>query len=148
MEQIINFRATIDAFNEYEFALFCTKMYQQYNKRQLIIKSLFHLFIDESKHNKYENVTKINTIVTNIMDLRKKKQLISESTVDTNNAQITINNVPSPLLAHIASYLILSQQTSLIKCNRYICSSLLSSPSRILCVNEFWYTLYKDNHGP
>eukprot|EP01084_Bolivina_argentea_P014970 27989_1 len=116
MQQVINFREAIDGFNQYEFQLFCSKMYKQYNKRELIIKSLFYLFLEESKHNQYDNVIKINKIVKTIMDSRKKSQVISKSIIKNNTSntstKITINNLPSTLITNISSYLILNQQTS------------------------------------
>eukprot|EP01084_Bolivina_argentea_P014971 27990_1 len=146
MQQVINFREAIDGFNQYEFQLFCSKMYKQYNKRELIIKSLFYLFLEESKHNQYENILTINKIIKNIMDLRKEKHSLPK--INTNNTQITITNLPSPLLSNIASYTTLIEQSALMTCNRYICSSLGSSASRInRLMNFFWPTHYKHNHG-
>eukprot|EP01084_Bolivina_argentea_P294534 506805_1 len=150
MDKIINFRASIDTFNEHEFELFCTKLYQDYNKRQLIIKSLFYLLLNDSKHNKYENAIKLNQITKTIMDSRKKKTVyVSHSKSTKKNTEISINNLPSQLIAYTSSYLHLSEQTSLITCNRYIGASLLSSTSRINQLDErSWFNLYKENHGP
>eukprot|EP01084_Bolivina_argentea_P194527 333772_1 len=150
MEYVIQFRAIIETFNASEFELFCSKLYQQYNKRTLIIQSLFYLLLEESKQNNQQKCNKINKIAKNIIDLRKQSATHNASNTDNNtyHTPITINNLPSTLLAFTASYLQLSDQVSLTLSNRYICSSLISSPARFHSLNvPSWFERYKNNHG-
>eukprot|EP01084_Bolivina_argentea_P124825 221192_1 len=154
MDQIINFRAIIETFIKPEFELFCIKLYEQYDRRTLIIKSLFHLLLDEAKHNNRENVNKIYQISKSIMDLRRKKsKLITYESSSDNNSNdnikpISIHHLASPLIANISSYLHLSEQTLLLQCNRFIFSSLTSSLSRIqLLDNPNWIYQYRENYG-
>eukprot|EP01084_Bolivina_argentea_P017737 33097_1 len=149
MEQIINFRSTIDDLTPPEFQLFCTKLYKVFNKRQLIIKSLFYLLIEDFKHNKCDHVSKLNQMTKQIMDQRKKNESLSLCTTISPINNITINYLASPLLSHLASYLTLPEQISFLRCNRYILSSLTSS---LFTINQLiehgWFSKYKNNNGP
>ena len=150
MDQIVYLRTTLDTLQPQEFDLFCNNLYAKYNKRRTIIKSLFFWLLDDFKHNQHQNVLEINKIAKFIIDCRKKKKQTTELTITKKATQpLKINNLPSAILNVAASYLKLSEQSSLMRCTRDICTSLsIPSSSRIQELsNKTWFVKFTKNYG-
>ena len=67
MHQLIRFRTLLDTFSNFEFDAFINKLYNTFDKRSIIISSLFHLLLNEFKKNETNYITNVNKIILDII---------------------------------------------------------------------------------
>ena len=128
MEQVIWFRTLVDTFSNIEFDIFINKLYNTFDKRSIIISSLFHLLLNEFKQNESSYIKNVNKIILDIIHSRNSKlksitlnPIKLESVNNDKIAPISINDIPSALLSECASYLLHNEVLNNFQiCNRYL----------------------------
>ena len=118
LTELIRFRSLVDSLNDAEFDLFITKLFNKFNKRQLIVTSLFHLFYAQNRNKKNnQNLTLVTDMIRNIIHTRNinknKISLITSVTEDIADIQghtgdaikIHLCDLPRALIGECASYL-------------------------------------------
>eukprot|EP01084_Bolivina_argentea_P075486 136841_1 len=98
LTKAISFRLLIKQLSKNEFVTFMGKIYDV-NHSDLIAKSLFNYFIDDTNP---KDLSEINSILSEIIQSRKPKpKAKSES---TNTTTIKLDTLPKALIGNIASY--------------------------------------------
>ena len=149
MEQVIQFRSTIDTFSAQEYQSFRSKLFAVYDERSLLTKLLFLMLMNQAKHANYADTERINGICKEITDLRRKKQSTSKPKEDQQQPDTNyFNALPSAIISNTASYLETSEQPKFMNCNRYIFISCMSTPSTIQKLPcSKWINAYLSNYG-
>ena len=126
LHEVIKFRNLADSITETEFNLFLTKLYNKFNKRQLVLSSLFHLF-NAQKNGDQDNASKSNCNVSKTMDIlssiiQSRDINHKEVTVKMtkNKPIISLSNLSSDIIGFCASYLPFNDYHSFEKCSRHI----------------------------
>ena len=121
LEELIKFRDLADTLTDKEFDLFLSKFFSKFDKRQFILKSLFHLFNaqnDGDNDNQDINLSPIMDIIASIIKSRQHKQLgLSQN---ENEPTISILDLPSDIIGFCASYLEFASYKLFERCSRQI----------------------------
>ena len=149
LQEVIKFRNLADSLTQTEFELLLSKLYNKFNKRQLILSSLFHLFNSQNNCN-HDNAEERNCNVTKTMDIISS---IIKSR-DTNYQQLpvskhqnkimTISNLSSDIIGFCASYLNFRSYKSFEKCSRHIYISC-NNPSTLQCIDSDLFIKNEEN---
>lgn len=135
MDKAIHFRSVVDTFDDAEFLTFETKLFASFNKRQLIVKSVFLTVLNQIKHGELDDIHQINGICKSILDSRCKEtgQKIKPVGAPQPSTAIDcmLDKIPSSVISHTASYLKRPEISLLMLCSRYTFMSC-STPSTFL----------------
>ena len=126
MEKLIKFRLLSDSLSTNEFTQFLNQLFAQFDKRNLILKSLVYLFHAEIEKNGTNSdlITTIN-IISKIIQSRDNNKsnntnnstsfpLIQKPKQESNKKKTaSFHNLPTELIRHCTSYLTFDEYQSL-----------------------------------
>ena len=120
MEKLIKFRMLSDSLSINEFESFTTRLVNQFDKRSIILTSLFHLFRAQNEKGEINSdLTTTISIISNIIQSRNSKRL-KEIESKQELTKFTLHNLPSALIGECASFLPFNQYQVFQKTSRAI----------------------------
>ena len=125
LKELIKFRSLADSLADQEFETFLSRLYNKFSKRQLILKSLFHLFNAQCNHDQHEN-NQSHLTVAETMDIirtiiRSRDKDFKQITIKKKQIkELSISNLSSDLIGFCASYLDFTSYKSFERCSRHI----------------------------
>jgi len=144
MDHLIRFRSLADSLTEMEFNAFISQMFSRYDRRQLLLSSLFHLFLSQISNRedsapalgairmisaiikarddeKTENALNGNDVPPPIhpMSLDSAEEAsVNENDGEDASVPLTIQSLPAELIGECASFLPFDGYHSLLRCGR------------------------------
>ena len=144
MNDVIKFRLLADSLSDNEFNVFLSKLFNKFNKRQLILTSLFHLFNAQNRENQKKQTSNDQLLVTtdiisSIVKSRKMNDKQRSTSIATEQNKtlipISITNLPSDIIGFCASFLEFDDYNSFQRCSRQIFIGC-NDPNTISCIDN------------
>ena len=149
--EVIKFRDLADSLTDNEFDIFLLKIFNKFNKRQLISTSLFHLFKEQGCQNQ-QLATTIN-IISSIIQSRNKASPqhanpIKFKTIPKkqNPSPLSFTSLPSDVIGFCASYLSFNDYHSFEKCSRQIYIGC-NNPNTLKCIDKAIFEKNRTNNN-
>ena len=146
MDQLIRFRALADSLTDSEFNCFMTQLFAEYNRRQMLLSSLFYFFQATLHNNDSDPVHTAIRVISAIIKARDdnakapsagsitlpslhplEQSSVSNHNLNSSNGAtekkevvlpLKLHNLPTVLIGEVASYLHFDSYHSLMKCAR------------------------------
>eukprot|EP01084_Bolivina_argentea_P017155 32040_1 len=141
MEEIIRFRLGVNQLDNNEFNVFVDRFGKD-EMISLMLKGI--IFMHQYSQNKYDQITNVNNIISNIIESREIKNKPNENII--NNESFKINKLPNVLIRECASFLHVIDYLHFSQCDGLIyvaCNSPSSLQYLDMTKNGYPYNLNK-----